>query len=158
MEHSGLGRLISKITRSHGWGEKARSWSLELKENISFLWKEKLHIIALDAVLSTLILCMQVYSLVYVFMSLAGVSLNFFDVFITVLLLNLVVYYIPSPGASGGIEGVYSMVFAHITGLPQLSVLSVTIWRSATYYLQIFFGLFFFARLRKKVVQQKITI
>jgi uncharacterized membrane protein YbhN (UPF0104 family) len=67
-----------------------------------------------------------------------------------VLLLNLVVYYIPSPGASGGLEGVYTMVFTLYTGQPQLSFIAVTVWRFATYYLQIFFGLIVFLFMRRR--------
>lgn len=155
IENSFLGRFISRVSKRHNWGEAAKKWSIELRENILFLWKEKFYIIIIDVILCNIILAGQVYALVYVFMAITGVQLFFFDVFITVMLLNLVVYYIPSPGASGGIEGVYSMVFTQFSGKADLSVISIIIWRFATYYMQIFLGFFFFLRLRNKITPKE---
>ncbi len=150
VEHSFLGRLVTRLTKRKNWGEAAHAWSRDLRSNIGFLWKEKFYIVALDIILGVLVLALQVSSLAWVLVTLVGASLNFFQVFITVLLLNLVVYYIPSPGASGGLEGVYTMVFSLYTGQPELSFIAVTVWRFATYYLQIFIGLPVFLALRRR--------
>jgi uncharacterized protein (TIRG00374 family) len=150
LEKSFIGRFITKISKKKNWGEAAHAWSRDLRGNIAFLWKEKFYIIILDVILGILILGLQVFSLTWILITLMGVQLNFLSVFATVLLLNLVVYYIPSPGASGGLEGVYTMVFTLYTGQPQLSFIAVTVWRFATYYLQIFFGLIVFLFMRRR--------
>ena len=55
-------------------------------------------------------------------------------------LLNMVVYYIPTPGASGSIEGAYQILFSSITGNSKGVLISIIGWRFATYYLQIIIG------------------
>lgn len=150
IEHSFLGRFITRISKKTGWAKAAHDWSRDLKRNIAFLWKKKFHIVLIDVFLCVCILGLQVFSLSWVLVMFAGANVNFIQVFVTVLLLNLVVYYIPSPGASGGLEGVYTMVFSVYTGQPQFAFIAVLIWRVATYYLQIFFGLGVFLALRKR--------
>ncbi|MBN2351188.1 MAG: flippase-like domain-containing protein [Spirochaetales bacterium] len=150
LEHSPPGRLVTRLIKRENWGRAAHAWSRDLRANIAFLWKEKFYIVALDLVLGVLVLGLQVFSLTWILVMLLGAKLAFIQVFVTVLLLNLVVYYIPTPGASGGLEGVYTMVFSLYTGEPQLSFVSVTVWRFATYYLQIFFGLVVFLVMRRR--------
>jgi uncharacterized protein (TIRG00374 family) len=150
LEKSFIGRLVTRLTKKKNWGEAAHAWSHDLKRNIAFLWKEKFYIVALDLVLGLAVLVLQVFSLAWVLVTLVGVQLDFFQAFITVLLLNLVVYYIPSPGASGGLESVYTMVFSLYTGQPHLSFIAIIVWRFATYYLQIFFGLAVFLLMRRR--------
>ena len=92
------------------------------------------------------------FSLAWVLINILGVPLNFFQIFITVLLLNLVVHYIPTPGAAGGLEGIYTMVFSLYTGVPRLSFIAVLVWRIGTYYLQIVLGLGCFFLMRRRGV------
>lgn len=150
IERSFAGKLISRITKRTNWGETAKKWAEDLRRSIAFLWKEKFHVICIDILLCVLILGLQVFSLVLILMLLFDLTINFLQIFAVVLLLNLVVYYIPTPGASGGFEGVYTGVFAALTGSPQLSFVAIVIWRFATYYCQILFGIivFFFMRRR----------
>jgi len=150
LENSPPGRLVTRFTKREKWGEAAHAWSRDLRTNIAFLWKEKFYVVALDLLLGVVVLGLQVFSLTWILVMLLGAKLGFLQVFVTVLLLNLVVYYIPSPGASGGLEGVYTMVFSLYTGEPQLSFVSITVWRFATYYLQIFFGLVVFLLMRRR--------
>ncbi len=150
IEHSFLGRFITRLSKKTGWAKAALAWSRDLKRNITFLWKEKFHIVLVDVLLCVLILGLQVFSLTWILVMFVGATVNYVQVFVTVLLLNLVVYYIPSPGASGGLEGVYTMVFSLITGQPQFAFIAVFLWRVATYYLQIFFGLGVFLVMRQQ--------
>jgi uncharacterized protein (TIRG00374 family) len=152
LENSFIGRAITRISKKTNWGKAVQDWSQGLRTSIGFLWKEKFYIICIDIILNIVILGIQVFSLTWVLVNIAGIPLNFFQVFITVLLLNLVVHYIPTPGASGGLEGIYTMVFALYTGLAQASFIAVIVWRFGTYYLQILLGLFFFFLMRRRGV------
>jgi uncharacterized protein (TIRG00374 family) len=55
------------------------------------------------------------------------------------LVVNFVVYYMPTPGASGSVEAMYIMVLAgFIPGA--YAVLATMIWRFSTFYLHVFLG------------------
>lgn len=144
LEKKKIGALVKKITKKQDWSALVHNWSQEFKENIRFLWSEKLPVMILDILLGLGNLILQVLSLYALFIFFLGINVNFFQILLTFLLLNLVVYYIPTPGASGTIEGVYSMVFLGLTGKPDLTFVSIIVWRFSTYYMHIFFGLFFF--------------
>ena len=150
IEHSFLGKFITRISKKTDWATSALAWSRGLKRNIAFLWKKRLPIVLIDIALCILILGLQVFSFTWVLVMFAGAEVNFLQIFVTVLLLNLVVYYIPSPGASGGLEGVFTLVFSAYTAQPQSAFVAVVVWRLATYYLQIFLGLGVFLLLRKR--------
>ena len=150
IENSPFGSLVTRLTKQEAWGQRARQWALDLKESIYFLWKERLGIVCLDVLLCILILGLQVFSLVWLLLMFGCVNLNFFQVFVVILLLNLVIYYIPTPGASGGIESIYTLVLGYLTSNLQLSFLAIVIWRFATYYLQIAFGMIVFFILRRR--------
>jgi glycosyltransferase 2 family protein len=151
IEHSFLGRFISRVSKKKDWAKTAHAWSHDLKRNIAFLWKEKFHIILVDVILCVIILGLQMFSLAWVLVTFVGVQLDFLKVFATLLLLNLVVYYIPTPGASGGIEGAYTAAFALFFDWPSQPVfVAVAVWRIATYYLHIFFGMGVFMVMRKQ--------
>jgi uncharacterized membrane protein YbhN (UPF0104 family) len=50
-----------------------------------------------------------------------------------------IVTYVPTPGASGGVEGAFTMVYAGLTGALGPTVVAIFVWRFATYYLLILF-------------------
>ncbi|KAF2957038.1 lysylphosphatidylglycerol synthase transmembrane domain-containing protein [Marinitoga sp. 38H-ov] len=124
--------------------DKYLKWSNNLKVSIKFLWSEKLHIMILDIILNIIILSLQSYALYYLFLKYANLNNNFNNfiiVFGSMMLLNMVVYYIPTPGASGTIEATYQLVFSSILKIHKGVFLSIIGWRFATYYLQILFGI-----------------
>ncbi|HEQ72197.1 MAG TPA: flippase-like domain-containing protein [Spirochaetia bacterium] len=150
LEKSFIGRLITRLSKKTNWGEAAHSWSRDLKKSIAFLWREKFVIVLIDLFLCIAVLGIQVFSLTWILTNLLTIHINFLQIFVIILLLNLVVYYIPSPGAAGGLEGVFTMVFSYYTGVPELSFVAVVVWRFATYYMQIFFGLVVFFLIRRR--------
>jgi glycosyltransferase 2 family protein len=149
-EKSRIGRLVSRLIKRDGWGEAFIAWCDRLRDEVYFLWTEKLHIMLLDIVLGLVNLVLQVFSLQYVVHALTSTSIHFIKFFVTFVIANLVVYYVPTPGASGSVEGIYSLVFSGLTGHPDSTFVSVVIWRVATYYLHIFFGLVLFTLYMKK--------
>ncbi|MBM7558303.1 lysylphosphatidylglycerol synthase transmembrane domain-containing protein [Marinitoga litoralis] len=135
-----------KIKRLKKLKAKYLEWSNNLKVSIKFLWNEKLHIMIVDIILNLIILSLQAYAIYYLFLKYANLNNNFDNfiiVFGTMMLLNMVVYYIPTPGASGTIEATYQLVFSSILKIHKGVFLSIIGWRFATYYLQILFGILF---------------
>jgi len=57
------------------------------------------------------------------------------------ILTNLVIYMLPTPGASGGVEGAYTLVFNFFASDIQAVAVAVFMWRFATFYLHLLFQL-----------------
>jgi len=98
------------------------------------------------------ILALQSYSLFYVLRHVSPV-LGFWKVLAIFTFLNLIVYYIPTPGASGSVEAAYSLVFSAFIGYPQKVFAVITAWRASTYYFHILFELIWlwaFGRVRNE--------
>lgn len=55
------------------------------------------------------------------------------------MMLNTIVFYIPTPGSSGGIEGVYQLVLSHLYEA-RAALAGIVIFRLVTYYLTVFLG------------------
>ena len=51
--------------------------------------------------------------------------------------------FIPLPGASGGAEGSFYLLFGIFIMKPALTAVALILWRMITYYLPIVIGLFF---------------
>ncbi|GAB6188673.1 TIGR00374 family protein [Marinitoga arctica] len=137
---------LFKLKKIEKLKNKYIEWSKKLKNSIKFLWNEKFHIMILDILLNLIVLSLQAYSLFYLFTKYANLAINldnFFIVFGTMMLLNMVVYYIPTPGASGTIEASYQLIFSSILKIHSGVLLSIIGWRFSTYYLQIFLGIVF---------------
>ena len=56
----------------------------------------------------------------------------------------MITAFIPVPGASGGSEGTYALLFSYLMG-NILSSSSMLIWRFTTYYLVLIIGALVFA-------------
>lgn len=135
-----IGRLIKRLTRKDDWADRMVNWSTKLREEVRFLWTEKVWIMAFDTLLGIIDLLLQVTSLYYVIIVVVGAAPNFFSVLMAYVVVWQVVFYIPTPGASGSIEGAFAMVYSELTHNPALTLVSIIVWRFATYYLHIFFG------------------
>jgi uncharacterized protein (TIRG00374 family) len=66
--------------------------------------------------------------------------LSFWSLSAIFILLSFVVYYFPTPGSSGGIEGAFYLVFA-MYGTPSAVMAGIIVWRISTYYLPILLGI-----------------
>lgn len=103
-------------------------------------------------------LMIQAYSLYYMLSSYVvcePVPFFFWKVFGGMTLLNMVVYYIPTPGASGSVEASYHILFTSFTGDSKGVLLAIFGWRFATYYLQIILDavfVFFYNVFHKEVI------
>ncbi|NUU95111.1 hypothetical protein XO10_02235 [Marinitoga sp. 1135] len=121
---------------------KLESWTMELRENIAFLWKKNFFVMVIDIILGILSLMIQSYTLYVVFSyKIQNFNLDFFTFFPLYLLVYLLVFYFPTPGSSGGLEAVYVLIYSSIFKNSSNVLISILIWRIATYYFQIVFGL-----------------
>jgi hypothetical protein len=140
LSRSKIRKLLTRITKKDDWADRMVNWSTQLREEVHFLWTEKFSVMAFDTFLGIVDLLLQVGSLYYVIVVVVGMEPNVFKVLAAYVVVWQVVFYIPTPGASGSIEGAFAMVYSELTHNPALTLISIVIWRFATYYLHIFFG------------------
>ena len=88
-----------------------------------------------------------------------GVKLSFLAVVITYVILWQVVFYVPTPGASGSVEGAFALVYAGMTSALGSTVVAIFVWRFATYYLLLLFDGLVYAVLGKpaNTVARRVT-
>ncbi|PLV59511.1 hypothetical protein AS005_05465 [Thermotoga sp. KOL6] len=138
-------KVVKKITKKEDWDTRFLNWTHDLKESVHVLWKSGFML--LDFPLTILSLLVQSFAF-YMAVRLNSGNLSFFDTTGLLYFLSLVVFYIPTPGASGGVEAVYQIVFSKILHSSEKTLASVITWRLATYYLPILLGLIFLAAYR----------
>lgn len=130
-----------KIIRKKQISNKLENWIIEMKKSIRFLWNEKLYIMIFDIFLGLVLLMIQAYSLFYfIDVFTPNINISYWKIFGGMSLLNMVVFYIPTPGASGSTEGAYQIFLSSLTGNSKAALTAVFGWRFASYYMQILFG------------------
>ncbi len=104
------------------------------------LWKKNLYVMFVDILLGFVDILLQALSL-YVVFRWFGIEVTYLHIFGIFVLLNLVVYYVPTPGASGGLESVYLLIFYNMLNASKIDVMSsIALWRIATFYFVIIIG------------------
>jgi hypothetical protein len=141
IENTKIILFIEKKTNKKNIALALEKWTQELKESVSILWGKNIHIMILDILLGVLVLLLQSFSMYYIFDILLNINMNYFHFTLIYFLILIISFYIPTPGASGGIEGVYILVFSNLVKKKSMVILSIFLWRLTTYYFQIFFGL-----------------
>lgn len=68
-----------------------------------------------------------------------GVHFSFVAVPTTYVVLWQVVFHVPTPGAGGGVEGAFAIVYSGMTNSLTSTVTAIFVWRFATYYLLLLF-------------------
>ncbi|WP_304225201.1 lysylphosphatidylglycerol synthase transmembrane domain-containing protein [Gracilinema caldarium] len=136
-----IGHWLGKKLKKEDWAEVFHNWATSLKEEVGFLWAEKTIIMIADLLLGLFNLTLQAFSVYYVLWRLTPIESTFFHVMATFVIINLVIYYIPIPGGSGSIEGSYIWIFSGMNNAPAATTVAIVLWRFATYYLHILFGL-----------------
>ncbi|MBC7321332.1 flippase-like domain-containing protein [bacterium] len=130
-------RLESFIGR---WEEKAYIWIDNLKLSFYELWKNK-RIILIDFSLMLVLILMYSYLLFLPVVGLTGLKINFLTFFSIQILLSSLASYIPTPGASGGIEALFYTFFKATALSSKSLLLGITIYRITTYYSIILLGI-----------------
>jgi len=124
--------------------KKLESYLVDFHRELKVIQRhpKEMTIIALLFILKLTVL----YSIPYMVVLLMGypVSINsFFDYFAVCAFVYLITAFIPIPGASGGSEGTYVLLYSALMG-NLLSRSTMLIWRFITYYFTIFLGCIIF--------------
>jgi hypothetical protein len=139
LERTLLGRLIGRISGKHNWAPSLHRYSHRLRENVRILWSTKTPIMIVDILLGVGNILLHSYSLLYVLDGVVGAKLPFLPVAISYVILWQIVFYVPTPGASGSVEGAFALVYSGMTFDLGATVIAVFVWRIATYYLLLLF-------------------
>jgi len=139
LEHTAVGRLVGRVSGVHGWAPKLHRWSHRLRENVRMLWSEKTWVMILDILGGVVNVVLHAWSLQFVLEGVVGLKLSFVAVVITYVILWQVVFYVPTPGASGGVEGAFALVYSGMTNALGSTIIAILVWRLATYYLLLLF-------------------
>jgi uncharacterized protein (TIRG00374 family) len=139
LEATKLGRFVGRVSGKHNWAPSLQRWSHRLRENVRILWGEKTWVMILDILMGAANIVLHVWSLYFVLEGVVGVTLSFELVLITYVILWQVVFYVPTPGASGSVEGAFALVYAGMTNAWSPTVIAIFVWRFATYYLLLLF-------------------
>jgi uncharacterized protein (TIRG00374 family) len=149
LERTALGRLVGRISRQHNWAPKLHRWSHRLRDNVRMLWSEKTWVMVLDILGGVVNILLHAYSLQFVLEGVVGMKLNFLAVMITYVILWQVVFYVPTPGASGGVEGAFALVYSGMTNALGPTIIAIFVWRLATFYMLLLFDGLVYAVLGK---------
>ena len=76
--------------------------------------------------------------------------MGFFHLLAVLSLVNTVAYYTPTPGATGGVEGIYHITLSGMVSYNSITV-ALLIWRVYSYYIPILVGLIMIWRVRKLI-------
>jgi glycosyltransferase 2 family protein len=139
LERTTLGRLVGRVSGKHNWAPSLHRWSHRLRENVRLLWSEKTWVMILDILMGLGNIFLHAYSLFFVLEGVVGVHLSFVAVFISYVVLWQVVFYVPTPGASGGVEGAFALVYAGMTSALGPTIIAIFVWRFATFYMLLLF-------------------
>ncbi len=146
-------KKIKKLENFVGrWEERAYMWIDNLKLSFYELWKNK-KIIFTDFSLMLVLILIYSYLLFLPIVGLTGLKINFLSFFSIQILLSSLASYIPTPGASGGIEAVFYTFFKASAFSPKSLLLGITIYRIVTYYSIILLGIPLVFKNRKLLIK-----
>ena len=140
-----LNRFIQRLTGKDDWADFVIDWTREMREQVAYLWNKRTPVMIVDALAGLFNQCLQGLSMWFMVRALTGIAISPINAVLTFIVVNHLVYYIPTPGASGSVEGMYTLVFASVTRLPEITFAAIFLWRFAAYYLHIVFGALVFA-------------
>ena len=91
----------------------------------------------------------------FIFMALGeNVRYNEVNIIVGAIFVAIVMSYVPTPGASGGAEGIFYLLFSF---LKRTVIPALLLWRFTTYYLYIIFGFITLLTLNYKTNLKKIN-
>ena len=125
--------------------EEFENWLGKFYNSIHTLWIKRPWIVALDLLLGALDLAIIFYTLYRAilfssYLSNTQFKLSFLSFSAIYILLSYIVYYVPTPGASGGVEGGFFSVLSQY-GDKASVMRGIILWRISTYYFTILLGL-----------------
>jgi uncharacterized protein (TIRG00374 family) len=152
----GIVKFFGKIIKSEKVKEKEESvvkWIQKMGESTKTLFLKNYWSLVIDWGLGSLASILTPLILKTSIEAVTSVHLPLANMWGILMMLNTLVYYVPTPGSSGGIEGFYQLVFSHIYDTKSAMV-GILVYRIVTYYLIIFLGtalIWRFAKIREEV-------
>jgi uncharacterized protein (TIRG00374 family) len=149
-------KFFSRITKSKKLEErerKALEWLDMMTKSTRELFRKNYWTLIVDFILGLLISLIPSFMIKYAIEVVSARNVPLSIVWGVVNMLNTIVFYIPTPGSSGGVEGFYQLVFSHIYE-PKAVMTGVFVVRLVTYYLIVLLGILLmwkFAGFREEV-------
>jgi len=132
-------RIINKFNES----------VLAYKNSMNTIWNKEKKIIIVDFIMYGIIAFLQPLTLYIPLNYLCHINYNYFVIVGLFTILNTVAFYFPTPGSSGGIEGVYFFVLSRIINCPDVAK-SILLWRLSSYYFPLLMGFLFSWNLKER--------
>jgi uncharacterized protein (TIRG00374 family) len=149
-------KFFSRITKSKKLEErerKALEWLDMMTKSTRELFRKNYWTLIVDFILGLLISLIPSFMIKYAIEVVSARNVPLSIVWGVVNMLNTIVFYIPTPGSSGGVEGFYQLVFSHIYE-PKAVMTGIFVIRLVTYYLIVLLGILLmwkFAGFREEV-------
>lgn len=149
-------KFFSRITKSKKLEErerKALEWLDMMTKSTRELFRKNYWTLIVDFILGILTSLIPSFMIKYAIEAVSARNVPLYVVWGVVNMLNTIVFYIPTPGSSGGVEGFYQLVFSHIYE-PKAVMTGVFVFRLVTYYLIVLLGILLmwkFAGFREEV-------
>ncbi len=127
------------------------TWLLSLKSSVRTVWRKKPLALILDMIwwfVNISIHALPFYMIFEYFNP--QFKMGFFHLLAVLSLVNTVAYYTPTPGATGGVEGIYHITLSGVVSYNSITV-ALLIWRVYSYYIPILVGLIMIWRVRKLI-------
>ncbi len=121
----------------------------EFKKSVRNLWGKRREILFVDAFIWAFYMLLQPLSLYIPLKFHCGFTMSYWTLVGTYIILNITAFFIPTPGASGGVESVFYLALAAFAPADCL-LKSIILWRISVYYFPLFLGSFFAWRLGYK--------
>ena len=115
--------------------EKVRSYT----EMIRGYWRRSVLRFLANVFLSFSMVILILSSPYFSISAVSSESLEYTKILGLQVAMNMVVYFLPTPGSSGGVEGMFYLVFSDSVGKEAVAS-ALVLWRFFTYYLVIIIG------------------
>ncbi len=112
--------------------------------SMKLIWTKKPWLVIFDGSMGVLVLLL-LYYILYRALTISSLNasasfqLSFLNLSAVFILLSFVIYYVPTPGSSGGVEGGFYAVLS-LYGNKSAVMTGILMWRLTTYYLPILLG------------------
>ncbi len=137
--------LLIMLTKKIGFRGRRRIFALyrDVKSAVVMLSSCPLSI--LRVLIESAISLLALYTMVPMLFMGLGIKFNFWQVMGRMILLNILLYFAPTPGGSGIAEGGFIVLFSKIVPTGTVGILAVA-WRILAEYLPFAIGLYFSVR------------
>ncbi|AEH50339.1 lysylphosphatidylglycerol synthase transmembrane domain-containing protein [Pseudothermotoga thermarum] len=139
--------ILAKTTRNEKFkkiSENTLAWVSKMTESTKVLWTKNLYVMIIDMLLGVIMYIFLIPIQLYLpLVHMSGKNfqqIHYFGFVSLYILISSTAIYIPTPGSTGGVEGLCKIVFSNIFG-SGVSTYAILIWRLMNYYLPIGVGL-----------------